>query len=315
MTDPCLICYKNLKENEMNYHSSCIKNFFETETEPEFNFHVNDMQNLASQVVRSQITIPGVQAKISLELEKAIGKHQRFTIVGLWGRFILKPPVPQYNRMAEIEHLTMEMGHECGIRMVPHALIRFKDGEFGYLSRRIDRPKSGQKIHMEDMCQLTNRQTDDKYKGSMEKIGQFIRSNANNSILDVIRFYEMALFSFITGNADMHLKNFSLWYPDIKTVELTPAYDMLSTRLLIPESMDPEEMALTINGKKRKLKRKDFNYLGEKIGLNKRQVENTLNRIFSAKDRMLNLIQVSFLTEGQKKEYAELIQSRIERIK
>lgn len=313
MKDKCLICYRILKQKEKIYHLNCASEFFGTKQPPQFDFDLNDINELAKKVVRSQVTIPGVQAKISLDLDKAKSKDSRFTIVGLWGRFILKPPVNHYPAMPEIEHLTMRMAKEIGINTVPHALIRFKSGELAYLSRRIDRPDSGEKIHMEDMCQLTNRMTDDKYKGSMEKIGQYIRNNCSNSMLDVIRFFEVALFSFITGNADMHLKNFSIWYPQKNSIELTPAYDMLSTRLLIPVSQDPEEMALTVNGKKKDIKKKDFVALGDRIGLKQKQIENTFSRITNAREKMLELIRLSFLKDEIKKEYAELIQSRMGR--
>lgn len=116
----------------------------------------------------------------------------------------------------------MLLAEVFGIKTVPHALIRFKSGELAYISKRIDRVRSG-KLHMEDMCQLQERLTEDKYRGSVEQVGKTLKKYSSNPGYDIQRLFEVVLFSFLTGNADMHLKNYSLFYktPDfLKDIKL-----------------------------------------------------------------------------------------------
>jgi len=172
----------------------------------------------------------------------------------------------------------------------------------------------GEKLHMEDMCQLTERLTEDKYHGSMEQIGRIIQKLSSNPLFYTIRLFEIALFSFITGNADMHLKNFSLIYPLEGMVNLSPAYDMLATRLLIPEKDDPEELALTLNGKKRKFTRNDFHSFAAHLGLNEKQIKNVFNRFTKALPEMESVIGGGFLPQQKTDEFKQLIKERAARL-
>jgi len=240
----CLICYEVLDATERHTHPACRQRWFGCPEPPELPYKLDEITDLAREVVHSHITVPGVQAKLSLNLEKIRQSESRFTIVGLWGNYILKPPVKQYPGMPENEDLTMHLAQLFGIQTVPHCLIPLQSGELAYLTRRIDRQENGRANHMEDMCQLTERLTEQKYRGSMEQVGKAILKHTSNPLFDVIRFVEVTLFSFLTGNADMHLKNFSLIYLENGMIQLAPAYDLLSTRLLIPMEKDSEELAL-----------------------------------------------------------------------
>jgi serine/threonine-protein kinase HipA len=102
------------------------------------------------------------------------------------------------------------------------------------------------KLAMEDMCQLTDRMTEEKYRGSLEAVGKKILQHCSHPGLDALRFFEVNLFSFLTGNSDMHLKNFSLIRSQDGEIRFSPAYDLLPTVLLLPE--DTEESALTMHG-------------------------------------------------------------------
>ncbi len=167
---------------------------------------------------------------------------------------------------------------------------------------------------IEDFCQLSQRLTEDKYKGSMEQAGKSIHLYSSNPLLDALTFFEVALFSFLTGTADMHLKNFSLLDYRTGMTGLSPAYDMLSTRLVIPEKDDNEEMALTLNGKKRNFKLNDFYVLGRNLKLNEKQVQNSLKKFSKQLDKALSFIDFSFLSTDFKESYKELIQKRAERL-
>ncbi len=311
----CLICYRPLDDANDRYHPQCSQRLFGQGTAPELPYGYDELKEAAKKIVRRRATVPGVQAKLSLNLEKSRKKNSRFTIVGLWGNFILKPPVENYPQMPEIEHLTMHLAGLFKIDTVRHGLIHLKTGELAYITRRIDRSSGGIKLHMEDMCQLTERLTEDKYRGSMEQVGKIIKRFSSNPLLDCIRFFDVALFSFLTGNADMHLKNFSLIYPVDGMVQLSPAYDMLSTRLLISEKDDPEEMALTVNGKKRKLRIYDFEQLAASLGMNQKQTANVFKRFSKALPETQTAIGHGFLPDNKKDEFKQLLADRAERLK
>ena len=303
----CLYCYQPLEQNETDFHSRCSKKIFGTATPPLLPYSKDDIESLALEVVRSQVTITGVQPKLSVDLEKEKGGEKRFTIVGLWGGYILKPQTEQYANLPENEDLTMHLARLAKINTVPHSLIRFKDGSLAYITKRIDRDKKGNKIPMEDMCQLTEKLTEQKYKGSHEQIAKKIVEFSAYPVLDLINYVEVLLFCYLTGNADMHLKNFSL-YKKIKETTLTPAYDLLSTKLVIPE--DTEELALTLNGKKRKLKRSDFDNLLKTMKVEDKVIENTYNKFRKVLPLWYDFIEISFLPNQMKIDYKALIEHR-----
>lgn len=309
MADRCLYCYKELKEGQVDYHPACSRKLFGVKVPPKLPFVRSEIGELAKQVVRSQTTLTGVQAKLSLDVNRG-GKNEpdRFTIVGLWGRFILKPQTEAYRCLPEVEDLTMHLAEAARISVVPHGMIRFADGELCYITRRIDRTMDGGKVAMEDMCQLTERLTEYKYKGSYEQIAKAIRRYSSVPQLDLVNFWEIVVFSWITGNADMHLKNFSL-YNVGKGYVLTPAYDLLSTALVMPE--DPEELALTLNGKKRKLQRGDFVKSMSLSGLSEKVIENMAKKFRRAIPKWLNLIDASFLPSVMKRQYKHLLLQRV----
>lgn len=308
----CLCCYKPLAEGEVDYHKTCARKIFESSTVPVLPYTRSNIKELAREIVSVSTTVTGVQAKLSLDIARGrVGEPQRFTIVGLWGRFILKPQTDRFACLPENEDLTMHMAEAAGIKTVPHSLIRFTDGELCYITRRVDRTKKGGKIAMEDMCQLSERLTEDKYKGSYERIAKLIRVYSAAPLLDVVNFWEVVVFSWLTGNADMHLKNFSLFRP-AHSYQLTPAYDLLSTVLAMPE--DDEELALTLNGKKRRIKREDFEKAMRESGVEEKAMANLFNRFFKAIPKWHELIEKSFLPADLRDAYHEKIDTMARRI-
>ena len=301
----CLYCYKPLAKGEADYHKACARKIFESATVPVLPYTRANIKELAREIVTASTTVTGVQAKLSLDISRSqAGEHQRFTIVGLWGRYILKPQTDRFANLPENEDLTMHMAEAVGIKTVPHSLIRFADGELCYITRRIDRTKKGVNIAMEDMCQLSERLTEDKYKGSYERIAKLIRKHSSAPLLDVINFWEVVLFSWLTGNADMHLKNFSLFRPSDDYM-LTPAYDLLSTALAMPE--DEEELALTLNGKKKRIKRDDFEKAMRDSGMDEKAIINFFNRFLKAVPKWHGLIEESFLPPDLQEAYHDKI--------
>lgn len=308
----CLYCYKPLADGEVDYHKACARKIFESTTVPVLPYTRANIKELAREFVTASTTVTGVQAKLSLGISRGhAGEPQRFTIVGLWGRFILKPQTDRFANLPENEDLTMHMAEAAGIKTVPHSLIRFADGELCYITRRIDRTKKGSKIAMEDMCQLSEQLTEDKYKGSYERIAKLIRKHSSVPLLDVVNFWEVVLFSWLTGNADMHLKNFSLFQP-ADNYMLTPAYDLLSTALAMPE--DDEELALTLNGKKKRIKREDFEKAMRDSGMDEKAIANLFARFSKAIHKWHKLIKASFLPADLQEAYHEKIDTMSRRI-
>lgn len=299
----CLYCYKPLADGEVDYHKSCARKIFESTTVPVLPYTRANIKELAREIVSASTTVTGAQAKLSLDITRGhAGEPQRFTIVGLWGRFILKPQTDRFANLPENEDLTMHLAEAAGIKTVPHSLIRFADGELCYITHRVDRTKNGDKIAMEDMCQLSERLTEDKYKGSYERIAKLIKQYSAAPLLDVVNFWEVVVFSWLTGNADMHLKNFSLYRP-ADNYMLTPAYDLLSTSIVMPE--DEEELALTLNGKKKKIKRADFEKAMLDSGMDEKAIENLFKKFAKTLPKWYALIEESFLPKDMMTAYRE----------
>ena len=308
----CLYCYQALIKDEIDFHASCSKKIFGSAIAPELPYSDKDMQALATEIIRSQVSVTGVQAKLSLEISASPTKaNKRFTIVGLWGNYILKPQTENYLHLPEVEDITMHLAEIAKIPTVPHSLIRLKSGTLAYITKRLDR-KGAEKIPMEDMCQLTERLTEHKYNSSYENIAKSILKYSTNPVLDEIMFYEQIVFSFLIGNADMHLKNFSLIKTSPNGYTLMPAYDMVATNLVNPT--DKEELALTLNGKKRKLNRADFETAFARNGLDKKSIERIISKFSKAIPAWKILINQSFIIDEMKTNLIDLITERAKRI-
>ncbi|MBR6930930.1 MAG: HipA domain-containing protein [Bacteroidales bacterium] len=307
----CLICYRELEERQKDYHPSCAKRFFGKAEAPILPYSRDNINDLAKQSVLSRTAVTGVQSKLSMDVNKG-GKDEpdRLTIVGLWGRYILKPKSDEFPWLPEVEDLTMHLAEIGRISVVPHTLIRFSDGELAYMTRRIDRDFRGKKYLMEDMCQISGRVTADKYKSSYENIAKMIKRYSSAPMLDLVNFWEVVVFSWITGNSDMHLKNFSLISQTPGNHVLSQAYDLLNVHLIFPE--DDEELALTLDGKKKRIDRKSFERAMASSGLEKKVVENIFNKFKSVARQWYDFIDISFLPSQLKEKYKEEIAGRLD---
>jgi len=311
MQSKCLYCYQPLN-GVGDFHESCSKQFFGNSEPPILMHTLDEMSELAKYVVNRSVTVPGVQPKLSLSIVKEITENskQRLTVVGaLGGNYILKPPSIHYPEMPANEHLTMRIAEAFRIKVVPSSLIRLKSDELAYITKRIDRSAKGTKIHMIDMFQIT--EAFDKYKSSMEKLGKALKDYSDRTMLDVISLFELTLFCFLTGNNDMHLKNFSM----IKSPNgwiFAPAYDLLNVAIANPD--DKEELALTLAGKKKKITRHHFECFGSELGLTNKQIQGTFQRFEKNSAKAIELIHQSFLSDSMKQSYMELLEERYSRI-
>ncbi|WP_127845422.1 HipA domain-containing protein [Psychroflexus aestuariivivens] len=308
MKAKCLYCYKPVQSGN-DYHEKCSNEFFGTPNPPKIEYGLEQMNELAKNIVERSVAVPGVQPKLSMSLiqETKENINTRLTVVGaLGGNYIFKPPSDEFQEMPENEHVTMRLAEAFGIRVVPSSLIRLKSGELSYITKRIDRTTTGEKIHMLDMFQIT--EAFDKYRSSMERVGKAIDEYASNTLLDKSYFFDLALFSFVSGNNDMHLKNFSMIESPMGWA-LAPAYDLLNVAIVFPE--DTEELALTLSGKKKKLKREHFEQLGDKLALTPKQIQTAFKRMTKNKSKAEEWIHQSFLSEEMKTAYLELMSKRL----
>lgn len=311
MEHKCLYCYEPITKGS-DFHTKCSLEFFGTPTPPRIPYTIDQMAELAKEVVERSVSVPGVQPKLSISMVKKAQEKSdtRFVVVGtLGGNFIFKPPTDRFREMCENEHLTMRIAAAFGIRVVPSSLIRLASGELSYITKRIDRTERGDRIHMLDMFQIT--EAFDKYKSSMEKVGKAIATCSDNTLLDKILFFELALFGFLTGNNDMHLKNFSMIRSSSGWV-LAPAYDLLNVAIVLPE--DTEELALALEGKKKKIKKEHFIRFGQGLSLTDKQIEGVFSRMVKNKPKAIEWIDSSFLSIDMKTAYKDVLNSRYEKL-
>lgn len=305
----CLYCYQEVASKD-DFHTECSMSFFGTANPPKIEYSLAEMDKLAEKVIERSISVPGVQPKLSMTILNEAENTSRLTIVGaLGGNFIFKSPSKDFAEMPANEHLTMKLAKLFAIDVVPHSLIRLASGELSYITKRIDRAEDGSKIHMIDMFQVV--EAFDKYVGSMERIGKAITNYADNTLLDTLRFFELTIYCYLTGNNDMHFKNFSM----IKTSfgwSLSPAYDLLNVAIVNPK--DTDELALTISGKKKKLTKQIFIDFGLRLGLSKKQINTVFNRFSDAENDAIELIRSSFLSMEMQKMYMEVFKNRLGKI-
>lgn len=311
----CMCCGKTLTGNN-TWHRKCIKQFFGTETIPEIDISEKAIEMLAEETIDKGLTVPGVQKKLSLHLFSE-GKP-RLTLVDYPTGFILKPQVNDFTALPESEHLVMSMAEKCGIQTVPHGLLHINNC-YAYITRRVDRKFTGNSINdmfaMEDFCQLDFRLTQDKYKGSYERCAKVIQKYSSRPMLDLTELFIRLVFFYVSGNSDMHLKNFSLieTSPGNSEYVLSPAYDLLPVNLVMPE--DKEQMALTINGKKRNIRKKDFYVFAENCGINKKSAEKMTGKVVSLENKFIEMTENSFLPDDMKRDFTELIKFRMSNLK
>lgn len=314
----CLCCGKIIKEiadieeRESGWHKKCVKSFFGTAHMPIIDISEKQLEELANDTVNKGLTIPGVQKKLSLHLSNEQGA--RLTIINYPTGYILKPQTEEYVFLPEYEDLAMRLAKIAGIQTVPHALVKM-NGKYAYITKRIDRniEENSVRMHaMEDFCQLSNRLTQDKYKGSYEGCGRIIDKYSSQPGLDMSELFIRVVFSFIIGNSDMHLKNFSLIEeePASRKYRLSKAYDMLPVNIIIPA--DEEQFALTMNGKKRNIRKKDFYLLAKTCGIPDKAAEKMMEKLCLLKDKYLDECEQSYLPQDLKERVKELIGDRID---
>lgn len=300
-------CCGRSGKGESLYHPSCLRRLFGVIWLPSVPFGLDNFQAEVSRAVaQNPISIPGVQKKASVRLNR---KTRQLEIVSIGGTHILKPEVDPYPEIPKVENLCMNMAERARIEVPAHGLLPMKDGAFCYIVRRFDRLADGTKSGQEDMKQILGAR--DKYEGSLESIGQVLLQHAARPGLEAIHFFERVVFCFLIGNGDMHLKNWSLMEPKDRSYRLTPAYDMVSSSLYFPQ--EPES-ALTLQGKKTRLSRSDFEGLTNDLNINAQAARASLRRLSGMRAVFQRMIQESELKPERKTALSSLIVERCARL-
>ncbi|SHG25910.1 serine/threonine-protein kinase HipA [Flavobacterium micromati] len=254
-----------------------------------------------------KLSIQGVQPKLSAAVSIV---DQEFKIVDQFGTYIIKPQNDLYPQLPENEDLTMRMAKVFGLDVPFHGMLYGKDGSLSYFIKRFDRHGKGKKWATEDFAQLTGNTRDTKYRFTMEKLIPVLDEYCSFPAIEKADFFKRILFCFLTGNEDMHLKNFSLITKNGKTT-LSPIYDFLNSTIAIKNPT--EEMALPLKGKKSNLKASDFieYYAKERLQLNEKTIATILEQMKKATPKWKELLEISFLSDELKEKYLELLEARV----
>ena len=278
-----------------------LKGMFNLAAEPAIPLSLPDIP-LQAQAMVGKMSISGVQPKLSLQLDKA---KRALVPVAAGGEYILKPQIQQFPHVPENESCCMDIAAALDIDVPPHCLLPLKDGTLAYVVKRFDRAGE-KKIHQENFSQILEKK--DKYAGSLEEIGKKLREISAVPGLDVQLFFERVVLNFLIGNGDGHFQNYSISYTD-NGVRLAPAYDLVCTKLVIPNE---EDSALTLHGKKNNITRNDFDALADYLEIPPRI---RYQKFAGTLARMEQLVKASRLPDDFRKRFIEIIQSRHQRLK
>lgn len=275
--------------------------------------HLNDLPYTAAELRQEavnrakKLSIQGVQPKLSAAISIV---DQEFKIVDQFGTYIIKPQNDLFLELPENEDVTMRMAKVFGLEVPFHGMLYGKDGSLSYFIKRFDRYGKGKKLATEDFAQLTGNSRDTKYRFTMEKLVPVIDEYCSFPAIEKADFFKRILFCFVTGNEDMHLKNFSLITKNDK-VTLTPIYDYLNSTIAIKNPV--EEIALTLKGKKSNLKASDFidYYAKERLLLNEKTIANILHQLKKSTSKWTELLEISFLSDDMKEKYLNLLKTRV----
>ena len=296
-----------MESNENDYHVKCVKRVFGLKHLPVIEIDEKKLASYARDIIGAKTAIAGVQPKLSLWLEKN-SKNVRFTVRDNKSNYIIKPQSETYTALPENEDLCMHLAEVFGIKTAIHGLVRMPTGKLAYITKRFDR-KDGNKLACEDLCQLTENLTEHKDRGSYEKVGETIKKYSTQSGLDALNFFQLVVVSFITGNADMHMKNFSMLENPVGYFSLSPAYDLVSSMLVIKNEED--QMSLNVNGRKRKLFKKGFDHLAENLGLPEKAISKFYQTLAKHKDAAIWWIDNGFLPADHKEKLKQVLSERI----
>lgn len=317
-------CPGCLKEGHSTYCPPCRKRLFGGKRVSHVLPFTRPDYNRAKQTATGErLSISGIQTKMSLVL-----KAGRLEMTETGGQYILKPiPHGEFLRLEAVpinENLTMQIARQVfGIRVAENALVEFQDGEVAYLVRRFDVQEDGQRYLQEDFAQIAQRSEEShgksyKYDFSYEEIGHLIRRHVAAYPVEMERFVHLVVFNYLVHNGDAHLKNFSLIRNEADgDYTLTPAYDLLNTRLHVPSESrtamalfqgDFETESHRVNGY---YAYDDFQELANRLGLHPARFRRFMESVVAKQREVFALVDRSPLSEECKQLYKEHVRDAI----
>jgi serine/threonine-protein kinase HipA len=297
----CRICLGQIP-GEDDYHPRCLRALFRTTKVPHLDIEISKL-HIAALAMVGHTSLSGIQKKISVNLAPG---RATLRVAAEGGLYILKPQTDTYPSVPENEHLTTRLAQLAGIEVSPNGLVSLKDGSLAYVVRRFDRLPNGHKSRQEDFCQLAKKSPKEKYDGSGELCVRLLRDYATEPLVEILKLYRLLVFTWWSGNGDMHLKNFSLLADDMGILRLTPAYDLLCTRLVIPD----DALALPIEGKQDNFLRGTWLKFAQYCQLPEKAALRVLDKYASIREDVTQMIDRSFLPVDQKEDYKRLITER-----
>jgi len=297
----CRICLKEVRE-QGDYHAGCLRTLFGNAKVPQLDINLSKLHTAALAMV-GHTSLSGVQKKISVNLT---ADRETLQVAAEGGRYILKPQTETFPSLPENEHVTTCLAQLVDIEVPAFGMVPLSDGSLAYISRRFDRLPDGRKLRQEDFCQLAEQSPKDKYEGSAELCVRLLKKYATEPLIEILKLYRLLVFAWWSGNGDMHLKNFSLLADPQGIMRLTPAYDLVSTQLVIPN--DP--LALPVAGKKSNLTRNTWLEFAEYCGIPKKTAVRVLEKQASIAVTANALIDACFLPVDQKSVLNALITDR-----
>jgi serine/threonine-protein kinase HipA len=301
MSRVCRVCLGAVR-GESDYHPRCLRKLFGSSKVPQLDIEVSKLHTAALAMV-GHTSLSGIQKKISVGLS---ADRATLQVAAEGGRYILKPQTETYPHLPENEHATTQLAALLGIEVAANGLVTLKDGSLAFVVRRFDRLADGRKLRQEDFCQLAEMPPKDKYEGSAELCVRLLRKYATEPLVEILKLYRLLLFTWCSGNGDMHLKNLSLLRAEDGVIGLTPAYDLVCTRLVIAD----DHLALPVVGKEDRLTRANWLAFARYCSLPERVATRVLDEFAQAAPRAAELVERSFLPAEQKKSLRELIVER-----
>ena len=317
-------CPGTLANGYNTYSNTCLRRLFNGRKVPHLlpyesptNTEIPNEQFIENQ---KRIAISGVQEKFSLLLDK---NKLRFTKKGEQGTYILKP-VPNIGKnldqMPANEHLTMQIARQIfGMETAENALIFFKDGTPAYISKRFDINDKKEKLAIEDFASLANRTPQTmgenyKYLGNYSEMFDLMKKHLSVYKLEAAKLFQLLVFNYLFSNGDAHFKNFSLLETPLGDFRLSPAYDLLNTRIHIADSDFALEDKLLPKNIAKGSTLEQFNSLADKAELSLHQKESIFQKLLSKSEKVKKLITASFLSDKLKQNYLQAYQTRIKKL-
>lgn len=297
----CLICLGDVPSEE-TYHSACLEALFGTSTIPVFDVDFSRLYSLAASKMAGRMSISGAQEKVSLTLAS---DRRSLEVSATGGRYILKPETSRFTAIPQNEHVTMCLAQFVAIETPPFGLVRQSDGGVSYIIKRFDRLEDGTKLQVEDFCQLAEKPVRDKYDGSAELCVRLLRKYATEPLIEIQKLYRLLLFSWWAGNGDMHLKNLSLLTAPDGIRRLTPAYDLVCTKLVIPD----DALALPVGGQTKNFSRQKWLAFAHYCRIPEKAANRLIGEQIEALAAGLNLVAASFLPAKMQEEYVEVLRA------